>query len=141
MAVISGAAGSRGFTLIELLLVLVVFGLAAALVAPRFHQFYLRLLFWFDQDGIERELAGIGAEAYLKGRTLTLASWPPPPGAADAEVQGERVTLSLRQGWRVVVDPTIVFRPDGACTGGHVTIVSGERMRVLRLDPPRCRPR
>jgi len=135
-----------GFTLIELLLVLTLMGFLAVLVLPRLDQLYLRFLFWLDQDRIEREIAGLGGRAYLEGKTLKLATFPPerPAGPAPAgreapEMPGEPVRLDLPEGWRVVVEPAIVYRTDGACSGGRVTIVSGEARRVWTLEPPRCR--
>jgi prepilin-type N-terminal cleavage/methylation domain-containing protein len=153
----SGAPRSRasGFTLIELLLVLTLMGFLAVLVLPRLDQLYLRFLFWLDQDRVEREIAGLGGRAYLEGRTLKLATWPPerpgvpaqggpsartaPSGAPPPETPGEPVRLDLPEGWRVVVEPAIVYRTDGACSGGRVTIESGEARRVWTLEPPRCR--
>jgi prepilin-type N-terminal cleavage/methylation domain-containing protein len=141
-----GSAG--GFTLLELLLAMVLMGFLAALALPRLDQIYLRFAFWLDQDRVEREIAGLGARAYVEGRALRLASWPVPvpatgtaaraAAAAAAEV-GEPVRLTLPEGWRVVVDPPILFRPDGACSGGSVMIEAGDVRRSFRLEPPRCR--
>lgn len=137
-----------GFTLLELLLVMVLLGFLASLVLPRLDQLYLRFLFWLDQDRIEREIAGLGARAYLEGKALRLATWPTPapaPGSSarntETEGIGEPVRLALPEGWRVVVDPPILFRPDGACSGGSVLIDSGDLRRSFRLEPPRCRLR
>lgn len=142
---------AAGFTLIELLLVLTLMGFLAVLVLPRLDQLYLRFLFWLDQDRIEREIAGLGGRAYLEGKTLKLATWPPqrpgeqrpgeqrPDQEAPPEAPGEPVRLDLPEGWRVVVEPAIVYRTDGACSGGRVTIESGEARRVWTLEPPRCR--
>ena len=136
-----------GFTLIELLLAMVLLGFLASLVLPRLDQLYLRFVFWLDQDRVERELAGLGARAYLEGKALRLATWPPTPPApgslaarsAPVEEIGEPVRLALPEGWRVVVDPPILYRPDGACSGGSVIIESGDVRRNFRLEPPRCR--
>lgn len=142
---------AAGFTLIELLLVLTLMGFLAVLVLPRLDQLYLRFLFWLDQDRIEREIAGLGGRAYLEGRTLKLATWPPqrpgesrpgeprPGQVTPPEAPGEPVRLDLPEGWRVVVEPAIVYRTDGACSGGRVTIESGEARRSWTLEPPRCR--
>jgi prepilin-type N-terminal cleavage/methylation domain-containing protein len=134
-----------GFTLLELLLAMALIAFVVSLALPRLEQLYLRFVFWLDQDRVEREIAGLGARAYLEGKTLRLATWPlppPRPGAprppAEVEV-GEPVRLTLPEGWRVVVDPPILFRPDGACSGGAVAIESGEVRRSFRLDAPRCR--
>ena len=63
----------------------------------------------------------------------------PPAGTEPAAASSEPVRLVLPEGWRVVVDPPILFRPDGACSGGTVVIESGEARRSFRLEPPRCR--
>ena len=87
----------------------------------------------------------MSGRAYLEGKALRLATWPPPPpvpGApAPAPGLDETVRLVLPQGWRVVVDPPILFRPDGACSGGNVVIESGDVRRSFRLEAPRCRIR
>lgn len=62
-----------------------------------------------------------------------------PPATEPAAAISEPVRLTLPEGWRVVVDPPILFRPDGACSGGTVVIESGEARRSFRLEPPRCR--
>ena len=144
-----------GFTLLELLLVIVLLGFLVSLILPRLDQLYLSFLFWLDQDRVEREIAALGGRAYLEGKALSLSTWPPAaPGSAAAATTprpaavagaeplagiGEPVKLALPEGWRVVVDPPILFRPDGACSGGQVVIEAGEVRRSFRLEPPRCR--
>lgn len=150
---------SGGFTLLELLLAMTLMGFLVALILPRLDQLYLSFLFWLDQDRIEREISSLSGRAYLEGRALSLSTWPPPapvPGAlpsastapavafagsaaAGAELTGEPVRLTLPEGWRVVVEPPILFRPDGACSGGQVVIESGDVRRSFRLEAPRCR--
>ena len=122
-------------------------GFLVALILPRLDQLYLSFVFWLDQDRVEREIASLSGRAYLEGKALRLATWPPPPPipgapAASAGSQAgidEPVRLALPQGWRVVVDPPILFRPDGACSGGEVVIESGDVRRSFRLEAPRCR--
>ena len=126
-------------------------GFLVSLILPRLDQLYLSFLFWLDQDRVEREIASLGGRAYLQGKALRLATWPPPTaagGSANAASSrgagpladlGETVRLALPEGWRVVVDPPILFRPDGACSGGSVVIEAGDVRRSYRLVPPRCR--
>lgn len=130
-----------GFTLLELLLAMTLMGFLVALVLPRLDQLYLSFVFWLDQDRVEREIASLSGRAYLEGKALRLATWPPPVPGAPAPAPGldETVRLVLPQGWRVVVDPPILFRPDGACSGGNVVIESGDVRRSFRLEAPRCR--
>jgi prepilin-type N-terminal cleavage/methylation domain-containing protein len=135
-----------GFTLLELLLVMVLLGFLASLALPRLDQLYLRFVFWLDQDRIEREIASLSGRAYLEGKALRLATWPTLPASANAPAErrpdleiGEPVRLTLPEGWRVVVEPPILFRPDGVCSGGTVVIESGDIRRSFRLEAPRCR--
>jgi prepilin-type N-terminal cleavage/methylation domain-containing protein len=146
--------GRRGFTLLEILLAMALLGFLVSLIVPRLDQIYLRFLFWLDQDRVEREIASLSGRAYLEGKALSLSSWPPPvPGSTAALAQaraaaasseplsgtGEPVRLTLPENWRVVVEPTILFRPDGACSGGEVAIEAGDIVRRFRLEAPRCR--
>jgi len=152
----SGRTG--GFTLLELLLTMVLLGFLVSLIVPRLDQLYLRFLFWLDQDRVERELASLSGRAFLEGKALSLSSWPRPlPGSPEAAAEaraaaaqaaqaaeplagiGEPVRLALPESWRVVVSPPILFRPDGACSGGDVVIEAGDITRRFRLEPPRCR--
>lgn len=163
------ASRPGGFTLLELLLAMTLMGFLVALILPRLDQLYLSFLFWLDQDRVEREIASLSGRAYLEGKELSLSTWPPPPPrpgdlppasrsafgssftssfaapfgspppAAEPAAISEPVRLALPEGWRVVVDPPILFRPDGACSGGTVVIESGEARRRFRLEPPRCR--
>lgn len=123
-------------------------GFLVSLILPRLDQLYLSFLFWLDQDRVEREIASLGGRAYLQGKAFRLATWPPAAtGSAGGSAneadpmagQGEAVRLALPEGWRVVVDPPILFRPDGACSGGSVVIEAGDVRRSYRLTPPRCR--
>src|SRR5438034_11510764 len=57
----------NGFTLLELLLTMALLAFVVSLALPRLDQLYLRFLFWLDQDRVEREIAGLGARAYLEG--------------------------------------------------------------------------
>ena len=127
-------------------------GFLVSLILPRLDQLYVSFLFWLDQDRVEREIASLSGRAYLQGKPLRLATWPPttsssgspasfaPGGGAEPLAgQGETVRLTLPEGWRVLVDPPILFRPDGACSGGSVVIEAGDVRRSYRLIPPRCR--
>ena len=131
-------------------------GFLVSILLPRLDQLYLSFLFWLDQDRVEREISSLSGKAYLEGKALSLATWPPfPPGSpganrarqAAANPAGadplagaaEPVRLMLPEGWRVIVEPPIVFRPDGACSGGEVVIEAGDVRRSFRLEAPRCR--
>ncbi|MBM3535199.1 MAG: prepilin-type N-terminal cleavage/methylation domain-containing protein [Alphaproteobacteria bacterium] len=140
-----------GFSLLELLLALVLLGLLVSLVLPRLDRLYLSFLFWLDQDRIEREIASLSGRAYLEGKALRLSTWPPPtlgsaqsthvspPVSEPTGASDEAVRPTLPEGWRVMVEPSILFRPDGVCSGGEAVIQAGDIIRRLRLEPPRCR--
>lgn len=136
-----------GFTLLELLLVTALLGFLVSLLLPRLDQLYLRFLFWLDQDRVEREIAALSGRAFLEGKAFSLATSPPSTTAGRRSAaeplggEGEPVRLALPEGWRVSVEPAILFRPDGSCSGGEVAIEAGDIVRRFRLEPPRCRIR
>jgi prepilin-type N-terminal cleavage/methylation domain-containing protein len=138
----SERAAAGGFTLLELLVVLALASFVFGLALPRLDTIYLRMLFWLQRDQVERQLADLGARAYLASKPLRLTSWPPPVVRGRVvEVDPDVVRLDLPEGWRLVVEPAIEFRPNGACSGGKVVLEFGDLKQEYRMDPPRCRLR
>lgn len=114
----------NGYSLLEMMIALAVMALAATLVAPG-------LLASVDAAArrsllieIDGQLRAARASAVRESRSVSL----------------EAAALSVPVGWAIELDAPIVFRPDGACTGGRLRFVRPNGRGMEReLAPPRCR--
>jgi len=124
-----------GFSLIELVVALAVVGLMLSVTLPRISGWLDRFGFSNNEQRVEDSLAGLGETARHAGRTVFLRSTDKSAKSADS------AAIDLPRGWTLTVEPPIVFRYDGVCTGGtaRVAFLGGER--TYRLDPPFCRPK
>lgn len=123
---------------------MIFLGLLATLAGPRLSVLYDRALFSYRLADVVHQLSELTTRAFTEHRDLTLATWPPPAlsGARRPPAQrGQQVRLDLPSGWQVVADPPIEYRFDGYCTGGRVTLISGDRRTELQLASPHCLPR
>jgi prepilin-type N-terminal cleavage/methylation domain-containing protein len=123
-----------GFSLIELVVALAVIGLMLSFTLPRLSGWVDRFGFSNDEQRVTDSLAGLGEVARRAGRTLLLRSTARSVSSADGAI------VDLPRGWTLTVEPPIVFRYDGICTGGTARITSPGGERSYRLDPPFCRP-
>jgi len=123
-----------GFTLIELVVVLVVVGLMVGFVLPRTASWIDRLWVSSQQQRVEDALAEMAAKARRSGQTISLAS------SQNATKPEDAAAIELPPGWALVVDPPIVFRSNGLCTGGTVRLTFPGGESAYRLVAPFCRP-
>lgn len=131
---------ASGFTLIEILVVAAILGAIAALVMPQVERMFSRFSVALNRDDIERQIAGLGARAYVEGRTLKLQTWPPATEREIAEAPPEIVRVMLPAGWKLTVPQPIVYRFDGSCLGGRVVLEADGVALGYRLSPPFCPP-
>jgi prepilin-type N-terminal cleavage/methylation domain-containing protein len=124
-----------GFSLIELVVALAVLGLILMVTLPRLSGLLDRFGFSDKEQRLRDSLAGIGATARRTGRTVFLRSTNKSAGDADS------AKIDLPGGWTLTVEPPIVFRYDGVCSGGTARATFPEGELTYRLDPPFCRPR
>ena len=52
----------------------------------------------------------------------------------------DSAAIELPSGWTLTVEPPIIFRYDGVCTGGTARVTLPEGELKYRLDPPFCHP-
>jgi prepilin-type N-terminal cleavage/methylation domain-containing protein len=118
----------RGFTLLEMLVVLVILGMAAALVAPPLARTVDRVREAGERDdvlrGIERLPLRVrdGGVALEIAAGATLPAWDTPWPA----------------GWRVAAATPLRIEANGFCVGGDVQAEGPAGLRRWRLLAPDC---
>ncbi|MGE0385519.1 MAG: GspH/FimT family pseudopilin [Gammaproteobacteria bacterium] len=133
---------AAGFTLLEVLLVLIIFGVAAAIAVPR----VAGALRAAEIDAAARGLAA--SMRHARGRAIAVhreqrvaldlerrryfIPGRETPVALPEDVDIELVTArSQRQGVR---SGTIAFHPDGSATGGQIRLSGAGRHHVVDID-------
>jgi prepilin-type N-terminal cleavage/methylation domain-containing protein len=119
----------RGFTLLEMLVVLVILGMAAALVAPSLGRTLERVTAAGERDEMARRLAQLPAAVRAEGR-------------GRAWRAGEAVALDTHAwppGWRVTALTPLRVEASGFCAGGEVQAQGEGGAMRLRLEAPDCR--
>ncbi len=92
---------SRGFTLIEMLVVLLIAGMLTAVVVPAMERMSRSAQLKSEHDAILGELDGLGYEAFLSGKSVTLSG----------SVSAVAATYPIRmpEGWALRVAHPVVF--------------------------------
>lgn len=112
----ANAPDSAGFTLLEMLFVLLIVGLMAGLVGPRFGIQIERLERQSRVQEIEDRLHQLPRRARLAGRNLTL------PKDLRAELGDGLPVLFLPEGWTIQFDPPWLVAANGACSATQITL-------------------
>jgi general secretion pathway protein G len=114
-----------GFTLLETLIALTLLAIVGALVAPGLTRLADRARLAEARDRLERALVMAPGAARAAGASADLVAV---------------LTPHLPPGWRLLADPPILVREDGACAGGRLSAVAPSARIDWRLTPPFCRP-
>lgn len=132
----------RGFTLIELIVVLAILALATALVPPLLSGGRDRAAFQSTVREVAAALRETRSLAMTRDRSEALLvdvshgvlRWGGSRGAHTVP-KGIRLALLTTTGERVDGGSgDIRFFPDGSSTGGHVTLMQGERRLDVFVD-------
>lgn len=121
-------ARMRGFSLLEMLVVLVILGMAAALVAPSLSRTAERVRAAGDRDELVRRLGFLSAAVRAEGRDR---HWVP----GDAL---EVPRFAWPEGWKVHVLTALRVEASGFCAGGDVRVRGPGGERRYRLEAPDC---
>lgn len=113
-------AAFKGYTLLELLVVLSLLGLITAIALPNLVTLSERVSARLRLEDIITDINGIGFIAYQSSHAYQLITTH---NAVDVEVIKSNTLpvvypLDLPQGWSVSVDRPILYRANGACSGG-----------------------
>lgn len=156
----SGAAAA-GVTLLELVVVLALLGLITALALPNLQRLQENLARTTERDRILEQLAGLGWEAMLGGRTylilgdsLELADAQACELGRDSSLDAagdsmacapslaegyDLYELDLPEGWEARLDRPLVIRANGVCLGAQVRLIHrGRTAAEVSLVPPYC---
>jgi len=130
-----------GFTLIELLVVLVLIGLALAVVGPRVGAGSAETALRADMRTLAGALRLAREQAIREGRPAYLTL---DPERRRWVIPGSGQSGSLSPTTRVIITAdradirnsmaSVRFAPDGSSSGGRITLETGSRQHVLRVD-------
>lgn len=154
---------NKGFTLLEVLVVLTLIGLMAGIVAPDLMTMTDRVEFAMNRERFERGMASLPYDAFRQKKDFMLRSTPK-KGEAVEEIETEVAAVALETeagpqdnlvampivvepaklmipaDWILKVEPPILYRKLGYCTGGSVDLQVGQARYVYELKAPDCRP-
>ncbi|MFM4730081.1 prepilin-type N-terminal cleavage/methylation domain-containing protein [Aeromonas salmonicida] len=113
----------RGFTLLELLVVLVLVGMIAGMVGPRFIDLAERLRHRNEWQTLQQRINGLPMEVQLTGRPMALQELP----------------WMLPAGWQLKTERPVRYLSNGVCLGGQLQLLQDDEVkRRIVLTPPYC---
>jgi general secretion pathway protein H len=120
---------ATGFSLIEILVVLVILGLALAIVAGFAPRGYTTVDLATGADGLANTLRLARAQAITRQQPVTFAAMA---GGRSYAVDGESQLLPAALS--MAGTPVIRFSADGSCSGGAIRLAAGGQTRLVRVD-------
>ena len=119
----------RGFSLLEMLVVLVILGMAAALVAPSLSRTADRVRAAGDRDDVRRLVQALPMRVR---EAAAPAHWP----------AGEAIRLPRRdwpEGWQVVATTPFGIAANGWCSAAVLTVSGPGTTMLFDVAEPDCR--
>lgn len=129
----------KGYTLLELMIVLFIFSLLTGLVAPRLMAMYDSVQAAYQRDEILSQINSLSYQAYQKGLNFSFETYPFQTANKDYVALQKNIQLTVPEGWQMIADKPIVFRANGACTGGKLSLSYANQLYKVQLAPPFCR--
>jgi len=123
----------NGYTLLELLVVMLLIGLIAGLVLPNLSKLYERGVLAYERNNLLRSLSAISYQVYRHRQAIRLGL-----PAATEDVNAKPPTVELPDGWKISAAEPIVYRDNGVCLGGDLTLTKNSLVQHIRLIPPYC---
>ncbi|MBL8630615.1 MAG: prepilin-type N-terminal cleavage/methylation domain-containing protein [Rhodospirillaceae bacterium] len=154
---------NTGFTLLEVLVVLTLIGLMAGIVAPDLLTMTDRIAFAMNRERFERGMASLPYEAFRQKKDFLLSSTAKKGAVAEDAAEPlvavaletaensqenlvampivtEPAALNIPADWVLKVEPPILYRKLGYCTGGTIDLEVGQARYAYELKAPDCRP-
>jgi general secretion pathway protein G len=129
----------KGYTLLELIIVVFIFALLTGLVAPRLMAMYDSVQAAYQRDEIMSQISSLSYQAYQKGLNFRFETYPFKAENIDYAILQKNIKLQLPEDWQLIADQAIIFRANGACTGGLVHLQHQTLSYQIELTPPFCR--
>ena len=129
---------NKGYTLLEMMIVLFIFALLTGLIGPRLSTMYDSVQGAYQRDEIMSQLSSLSFQAYKKGLNFQFETYPFRPDNTDYLILQKHIVLNLPPDWTMVAPQPILFRANGACSGGTVRLTYQALEYKVQLMPPFC---
>ncbi|MEK7991683.1 MAG: prepilin-type N-terminal cleavage/methylation domain-containing protein [Thiotrichaceae bacterium] len=129
----------KGYTLLELMIVLFIFALLTGLVAPRLMAMYDSVQAAYQREEIMSQISSLSYQAYRKGLNFSFKTYPFTADNPDYEILQKNIKLELTKNWTLSANEPIIFRANGACSGGIINLQNDSLSYQVKLIPPFCR--
>jgi len=122
---------TRGFTLVETIVVLALIALVTSIVFPNFTRLYDSTVLGSQKEDILGQIGDLGFRAYIEGRRFELTNLR----GGDAQA-----VVAVPDGWVVSTLQPVIYKVNGVCLGGEVTLSTGVQQETFMLKAPYCKP-
>lgn len=140
---------AAGYTLLEIVIVLALLGLMAGLALPRMEKLYTGVQHSMQRSEVLRSLANLGYQAWSQQKSFVLIQYPRSTDTSSKKNQQEsthnfaeptELVFSLPEDWRVTTEHPVIYRKNGICSGGIVTVGYQDIETKYTLAAPFCVP-
>lgn len=134
----AGTRSRAGFSLMEVLVVLVIFGLATAVIMPSTSRMLDQTTAHAVFFEFQRQVSDFRREANRTGVSLRVIE--PTPHDAEVSLPEDVRVVTLKSSWTYRLVPEIMIEEGGRCSAASVNLLKNEQVVMsLRSDDGSCR--